>query len=428
VRPAAGALRVSVAALAAGLVMALPAAPAPAAMRPGIWITPAELRALPERGPAWAQLVALSRENLGRASLSDQDSDHDVRVLATALVAARTDDDRLRQRAAAGIMDAIGTEHGGRTLALARGLQSYVIAADLIGLRRLDPGKDRVFRAWLRQVPREKLQPSDNPTLILTHELRPNNWGTHAGASRIAVDIYLGDARDLRRAAAVFKGWLGDRTAYHGFVWGDRSWQADPRHPVGVDPAGAHRDGIDVDGALPDDMRRGCDLKNPPCPTRYPWEAMQGATAQAEMLYRQGYDSYRWGDDALKRAATYLFALARRTGQQDWAAPSGHGWVPWLLNARYGIHLPTRLPTPPGKGIGFTDWTAAAQRGDGANGAGVAVAPARAADPPASRVERTARDALPIVLGAIAAASVALVAAIVIGRRRRPARRRPARG
>ena len=74
-------------------------------------------------------------------------------MLATALVAARTDSNKLRARTAAGIMDAIGTERGGRTLALARGLVSYVVAADLIDLRHYDPGKDRGFRTLAAQRP-----------------------------------------------------------------------------------------------------------------------------------------------------------------------------------------------------------------------------------------------------------------------------------
>ena len=206
----------------------------------------------------------------------------------------------------------------------------------------------------------ETLEPAANPTLVLTHELRPNNWGTHAGASRIAADIYLGDRRDLARAAAVFMGWLGDRDIYHGFRYGeDQSWQSDPAAPVGVDPPGTSKDGQSIDGALPDDMRRGCSLRFPPCPTLYPWEALQGAVVQAELLSRQGFDAWNWGDQALRRAATFLFDLHRRYGDEKWAAPGGDAWIPWLLNARYGTRFPVTSPASPGKGMGFTDWTAA---------------------------------------------------------------------
>ena len=329
------------------------------------------------------------------------------------MVAARTGDRGLRKRAAAGVMDAIGTEKGGRTLSLARGLVAYVVAADLIDLRHFDRGKDRTFREWLDKVRREKLSPSQNPTLIATHELRPNNWGTHAGASRIAADIYLGDRRDLARAAAVFKGWLGDRGVYHGFVYGGKSWQADAAAPVGVDPAGSTKDGVSIDGALPDDMRRGCDFKDPPCPTRYPWEAMQGAVEQAQLLSRQGYDAWNWGDQALKRAGTYLFAIARRTGEQDFAAPQGHAWVPWLLNARYGTTFRSTRPAAPGKGMGFTDWTAPVQKGTAPQGPRHSRRQDRHRHLPARR-----RGKGPVLLAAAAgaAAIVAAATATVVAR------------
>jgi hypothetical protein len=307
------------------------------------------------------QVKRYAQQRTRPPDLSDQDSPADVHVLAAALVYARTGDAQMRREAAAGVIGAIGTERGGRTLALARGLVSYVVAADLVDLDHYDPARAGAFREWLAAVRTERLAPVDYPTLVATHELRPNNWGTHAGASRIAADIYLGDQQDLARAAAVFKGWLGDRAAYHGFRYGeDLSWQADPGAPVGVDPRGAVRGGESLDGALPDDMRRGCSLRFPPCPTLYPWEALQGAVVQAELLSRQGYDAWSWGDQALRRAASFLFGLYDRYGAREWGAPSGDGWIPWLLNARYGTSFPTKVPATPGKGMGFTDWTAAA--------------------------------------------------------------------
>ncbi|HKR98412.1 MAG TPA: hypothetical protein VJU79_02750, partial [Candidatus Dormibacteraeota bacterium] len=299
----------TLAALVMWLAIAATAAADPP-LEPGIWLSRAEISQLPENGPAWDQVRRLADEPTGQPDLSNQDSEADVHVLSAALVYARTGDEQLRAKAATGVMDAIGTERGGRTLALARGLVAYVVAADLIDLRAYDPAGARRFASWLAGVRNEKLEPASNPTLVATHELRPNNWGTHAGASRIAADIYLGDRGDLARAAAVFKGWLGDRATYNGFRFGeDLSWQANPDAPVGVDPAGAAKDGASIDGALPDDMRRGCSLRFPPCPTLYPWEAMQGAAEQAELLSRQGYDAWNWGDQALRRAAAFLFAL-----------------------------------------------------------------------------------------------------------------------
>ena len=193
----------------------------------------------------------------------------------------------------------------------------YVLAADLIDLRDFDPGKDRVFRRWLRKVRTERLAPRARPTLIDTHEFAANNWGTHAGASRIAADAYLGDRKDLARAAAVFKGYTGDRSAYAGFNFGDdQSWQADPAHPVPI----VHRAGAGaacvLDGALPDDMRRGCARRRDPCPTRYPWEAMQGIVAQAEAPHPAGLRRVglgRPGGAARGRASSTASTASHRT-------------------------------------------------------------------------------------------------------------------
>jgi Alginate lyase len=256
-----------------------------------------------------------------------------------------------RAKAAAAIAAAIGTEAGGRTLALGRNLASYVLAADLIALARADAALDARFRAWLRQVTAEVL---DGRTLISTHEERPNNWGTMAGASRIAVDLYLGDRTDLDRAATVFRGWLGDRTAYTGFAFGEPSWQADPGAPVGVNPPGAAKAGLDIGGALPDDMRRGCSFTLPPCHTGYAWEALQGALLQAELLSRHGYPAFGWGDDALLRAALFLDRLNRLYG--GWWADGDDAWQPWVVNHAYGTSFPATTPARSGKILGWTDW------------------------------------------------------------------------
>ena len=90
---------------------------------------------------------------------------------------------------------------------------------------------DPAFESWIRGVRTESF---GGRTLISTHEVRPNNWGTHAGASRLAVALYLGDSAELDRCVEVFRGWLGDRASYASFEWGDLSWQLDASAPVGV--------------------------------------------------------------------------------------------------------------------------------------------------------------------------------------------------
>jgi hypothetical protein len=318
----------------------------PRAANTGLWIAPSELAQLPVSGPTWQQLKQTADGSLGTPNIADQNSDHDVKTLAVALLYARTGTTAYRAKAASAILAAIGTERGGRTLALGRNLATYVIAADLIELRGYDAAKDQQFRAWLNIVRYERL---DGGTLISTHERRANNWGTHAGASRIAADLYLGDSADLARAAQVFKGWLGDRGAYAGFSYGDLSWQANPSTPIGINPAGAMKAGHSIDGALPEEMRRGCSFRWPACSTGYPWGGLEGALMQAQLLSRAGYDAWNWSDRALLRAARFLLGLG-------WWNDGDDQWMPHLVNRAYHEHFPTRLPASIGKSFGFTDW------------------------------------------------------------------------
>jgi hypothetical protein len=339
----------------------------------GIWISRAEVRRLPMSGPAWERLKEAADGPLGVADIADQDSNHDVRTLAVALVYARTDEESYRAQAAEAISDAIGTEDGGRTLALGRNLFSYVIAADLINLRIYDRGEEATFRAWLGGVRRERFGDGSGPgTLISTAENSMSNWGGMAGASRVAVAAYLDDEEDLARAAKVMKGWVGDRSAYpgipgplfgpdylgRGFRAGgaedDLSWHANPDEPRGVNPEGATKEGHSIDGALPDDMRRGGPFQWPPIYTLYPREALSGFVALAEVLHRQGYDIYAWEDQALLRATRFLYELEQQFPEEEWWEPG----VPvyWIINHRYGRSFPVTENTVQ-RNVGWTDWT-----------------------------------------------------------------------
>ncbi len=242
-------------------------------------------------GSAWSAVKAAADGSLGTARVSDQSSEHDVKTLAVALVYARTGVATYRTKAANAIMSAVGTESGGRTLAVARNLTAYVIAADLINLKAYDGSKNSQFRSWLTGIRTASL---DGDTLVSTHERRANNWGTAAGAARIAADIYLGDTTDLARAASVFQGWLGDRSNYAGFPFGDLTWQADPANPVGINKKGATIQGKNVDGVLPDDQRRSGGFTGPAPQENYVWGALGPAFRQAELLSHAGYPAYSW--------------------------------------------------------------------------------------------------------------------------------------
>jgi hypothetical protein len=314
----------------------------------GMWISQAELAALPVEGPAWDNLMVAAEQDTDDPEISDQNDLTDVYVLAKALVYARTGALHHREEAIATIEEAMGSEEGSEALALSRNLVSYIIAADLINLPAADPELDVRFQEWLRRLLTEPM--SDDRSLRETHEIRPNNFGTHAGASRVAIALYLEDMDELERAANVFKGWLGDRGAYTGFEFGRQDWQADPDNPVGINPPGAMKEGIDLSGALPEEMRRSGRFDWPPHNTGYSWEALQGAIVTAELLERAGYPVWEWEQQALLRAVEFLYDI-------EWPAEGDDEWQPWLINDAYGTDFPVTIPARPGKNMGWTDWT-----------------------------------------------------------------------
>lgn len=314
----------------------------------GILISMEDLRSLPTSGPAWSNMKDEADRSAGTPNLSDQDQRNNVTVLAKAIVFARTGEESYRLEVRQQLGMAIDTELGGRTLALGRELLAYVVAADLIDLKNYDPVFDQgQFRPWLRRTLNEDLS---GRTLVSTHEDRPNNWGTHAGGSRVAVAVYLGDQEELERAAQVFKGWLGDRSAYDGFSFGELYWQCDPSKPVGINPAGCMKDGHSIDGVLPDDQRRAGPFAWPPPKENYVWGGLEGALAQAIILDRAGYDVWNWEDRALLRAVTWLHE------QANYPAEGDDTWQPFVINHFYGTSFPTASVAKLGKNLGWTDW------------------------------------------------------------------------
>ena len=149
--------------------------------------------------------------------------------------------------------------------------------------------------------------------------------------------------------ASVFRGWVGERSAYAGFSFGDLWWQSNPSQPVGINPSGATIQGHSVDGVLADDQRRTGEFTWPPPCGNYPHGALDGALLAAEILHRHGYAAYSWGSNALLRAQSWLHS----TG----CPPSGDNmWHLPLLDARYGTSFWNGAVLRPGKNFGWTDW------------------------------------------------------------------------
>lgn len=330
----------------------------------GIWISQAEIKALPTPpdSKAWNSLKAAADYTVTNPDIENQDSNANVYTVAKALVYVKTGETKYRDEVVA-VLRKVATwpKYGDRALALGREIGAYAIAADIINLKSVDSQLDTQLKTRLGQLRTEYT--NGGPTsLIDCHEKRPNNWGLHCGASRIAIDLYIGDKADLQRAANVFRGWTGETSYYNGFDFGDLSWQCNPSNPVGVNPRNCIKNGMNIGGVPADDQRRCGGFGTPPCVTGYYWGAMEGSIAMATMLQRAGYsDVWNWGDKALFRIAERSDVWEKtywKEGDHYWAE-GDDVWQPWVVNRAYGTNFPTNSVNAgnPGKNMSWADWT-----------------------------------------------------------------------
>lgn len=347
----------------------------------GIWATPAEIAALPTSGAAWNKVVADSKLSTTNPDFNDQDSKVDNYVLAKALVYAKTTDancttkncrEEVRDTIVALMANnsvewsSINNRWEARSwdwLGVIRGLGAFAAAADLINLQSFDPAVDAEFRAWLPKARDAWVfegGSSARGSVVSAQEKRPNNFGGHAGASRVAVDLYLGDTTDLAQAVNVFKGMLGDRSAYSDFVYGDLWYQCDPVNPVPINPASCQIQGHPAGSILTEEQRRcASSFSWPLCKSDYLWEGLQGIIVIAELLHRQGYPAYQWSDQAVLRAANNLNTTIYNDGTTQ-PAVGDDQFLAYIIDERYGTNFVSSWGISPGvtagKMMGYTDW------------------------------------------------------------------------
>ena len=325
-------------------------APPPPGSISGIWATATELAALPTSGAPWDNVTRAADSDLSGGQLGIRD-DHNARTMAAGLVALRLNSDTYRAKVRESLRGLMANPmYAADPLANLRRLGAYAIAADLIDLKTFDPAFDEQFRIWLDQARKHTL---DGENTAQYQERRPNNWGTHACIARVASALYLGDTAEVARAAFVFRGWLGDRTAYTGFSYGDLWWQADPSLPIGINPVGSTLQGHNIDGVLPEEMRRSGAFVWPPPQENYVYTALEGAIGCAVLLSRRGYDVWNWSNQAMLRAYVWLHQ------QANYPATGNDGWQPVIINKIYGTSfpVPSLSSITPGKNIGWGEWT-----------------------------------------------------------------------
>ena len=313
----------------------------------GIWISDAELAKLPTDGNPFVAVKSAATGAWPTANIANQDSQHDVCVYAGALYAKRTGDPNVLAKTVKGLRDVIGTEVGARALAVGRNLLCYVLAADILDFAETN------FVNWMHKMMTTQFE---GMTVAQCHEKRANNWGAHAGSSRLAACLYLKDTAQFTKACGVWQGWLGNYPVYHSFAYGDKSWQADKMHPLGINPkgskilvSGAQRN---VDGCVPDDQRRAA-FTWPPPEENYVRGTIGAALCATNIMRRGGLTGVEtFSDSALKRAIVWFQTEAKGHFSGDDA------WIPPLARYLYpGVTSEPGDPKTRGKHMAWTAWT-----------------------------------------------------------------------
>lgn len=342
----------------------------------GIWVDPAKLAALPMSGNGWTAVLRDADRAPGTANVADQDSNHDVYTLAAAIVCARTQSSAYCTKATNGVVSAIGTEAGGRWLAVGRNMTAYVISADLLGLRaNSDPNSagSRV-NTWIRSFLTVKLAHNNDPSRMIP--LVPFASGSNAsaqeGAVYAAVAAYLKDGVALQRAWDAFRTYACDPTApnrenidlstgvQYGWAHSNTTPCAvNPRGTAKVVPAGQPGAGTShsIDGAIINDMRRGGTYQWQPLYTSYPWVGLEGFIPAAVILHRAGFPAFQVADQAVLRTHKYLWNLRNETGNSSWFDGTRGAEIIQLVNVAYGQSFPRTSGRGGGRTVGYTEWT-----------------------------------------------------------------------
>ena len=302
-------------------------------------------------GSGWTTLLNTANGSMGSVDLSNQDNISAGRVLAAALVYGRTGQTSYRDKVVAQLKNVNATTlPNARVLSVGRQMAGYAMAAALVDYR--EPG----FVSFMSGMRTRYIGNHGRwVNLTQTSEDTANNWGAWAMSSRIALDAYVGDRTDLARAAKVFRGFLGDRSAYAGFTHTgefDSTWVCGSAASwVPINPAGCG----DKSGAVVEDISRsgGSYPSVDDTGRTYSWETIGGAMLSAQVLATHGYpDVFSWSDKALLRAAQF---------------EQSHGgykplytinqYIPWSVNNAYGVNLgPISSTAGFGRQFGFTDW------------------------------------------------------------------------
>lgn len=275
-----------------------------------------------------------------------------MKTLAGALVAVRKNDSAMRDKTIDGLKSAMSSRLS-RALELARGLQSYVIAADIIGYDAAD------FKTWVERMITADVQGHSGTGIIGTAIYSATNWGGHARASWAAAALYLNRQDWLTDVANAHKEMLGLPVPNKRFKYDATNWHADPGNKAGINRKGAKRGSVNISGVIPEDWRRGGEFKWLPAKSGYMHEGLQGLVVSAVILHRADIIPITSADNAIVRVMDMLYGrgeAAQNNPVFTYPVESDDRWIPWMVNHYCGTNYPTVPDVQPGKGIGYSEW------------------------------------------------------------------------
>ena len=365
---------------AAAVVPGAPAAPTPAASTPAskdyVLIRKTDLMAKPTSGAGWNFVKQQADSNWGAPDLLALNSTTQTKVLAAALVYARTGDVAYRDKVIAAVSKAPGTElKTGTTkpvvLPFARNVFGYVVAADLVDMPLSTVTADgRTWEQFLRGA-REQVFAGNArwPNLEITSGDSASNWNAYALSSHLAISLVLDDEAAVARDITIYRRFLGDTTSpwpafrpTAGYTWAGnvftgsnpgRTWDMSPTLQRGINPAVP---GNPRSGAIILDALRHTSVPSTRCckldlaGRAYTEESLDALLAISLMLRAQGTDFANFEDQALRRAYDFL---VRNGGPSGY---STHRYLALAINKTYGTTYATAAGDSVGRHLGFGGW------------------------------------------------------------------------
>lgn len=276
-----------------------------------VMLSPAEVQAL---GPI-PQSVYNAAAGSVTAQLWDNNSDADANTWANALIAVKNNDQNARNKAIQGIQSLRTATQFDRSLQLARNLSMYAWAASLLDYH----GEDDVFTAYLTKPLGGH---SGGTNVLTTARLSASNWGAMASEAVLSVALLTGNTTLAQEMVDIHKCWTGDcrgpfNPSNMNSTWHYTSVDANKR---GINPRGATKNGLNIDGVQPEDQRRQdpstCCV--PVANTPYPWEGLGPRVITAVIANHAGLlPNQRTGDDGIRRAVIWNYNFGGTTLSGD---------------------------------------------------------------------------------------------------------------